>query len=193
MNHHGDHRDYTDEEKRLLTRNLADLALEIHRGDWLSEPVSVAGLCALHRRVFGGVRDHAGRHRTEGWGAERLTFGPNRSAHRDQVAAELERAFDQARRSMASIRHNPDSPEYEAASVHVAVWLHAEIVRIHPFEDGNGRSSRLVMAQVLVGLGLQPIPIEAVKQEYTAALNHYFRTREIQLLVDLFLRLADSQ
>jgi len=190
---HGDHRDYTDEEKRQLTLNLEGVALEIHQGDWISAPVSVANLCTLHRRVFGGVREHAGRHRNEGWGAERLTFGPNRSTLRNQVAAELERAFDQARRSIASIHDNPNAPECEAASVQVAVWLHAEIVRIHPFEDGNGRTSRLIMAQVLVQLGLRPIPIEAVKQEYSAALNHYFRTRQIQLLVDLFLRLADAQ
>ena len=70
-----------------------------------------------------------------------------------------------------------------------AAWAHAEIIRIHPFEDGNGRSSRLVMTHVLVSLGLRPIPVDACKQEYNDALNAYFRTGELQTLVDLLLRL----
>jgi hypothetical protein len=43
------------------------------------------------------------------------------------------------------------------------------------------------MNAVLVGLGLPPIAVEAVKQEYNEALNHYFRTGELQLLTDLLL------
>lgn len=38
-------------------------------------------------------------------------------------------------------------------------------------------------------LGLLPIPIEAVKQEYTAALNLYFRAKDLDPLVDLLIRL----
>lgn len=77
--------------------------------------------------------------------------------------------------------------------MHVAVWAHAEVVRIHPFLDGNGRSSRLLMNAILVRLGLRPIAVEAVKHEYNEALNHYFRERELERLVDLMLRLVDEQ
>lgn len=192
MSLHGDHRDYSVDEERQLTLNLRAISREIHRGDWSSAPLNVACLCNLHRRLFGGVRGHAGKHRDRGWGSERLTFGPNRSSHRDDVEQELDRAFDSARRSIASLRANPDDPSYEGSAIHIAVWLHAEIIRIHPFEDGNGRSSRLVMAMVLVALDLRPIPVEAVKQEYREVLNHYYETREFDPVVDLFLRLADS-
>ncbi len=37
--------------------------------------------------------------------------------------------------------------------------------------------------------GLMPVPIEAVKQEYTTALNEYYKTRDIEPLVDLFIEL----
>jgi len=47
------------------------------------------------------------------------------------------------------------------------------------------------MHAVLVGLGLLPIAVEAVKQEYNEALNHYFRSKELELLVDLMLQLTD--
>lgn len=44
------------------------------------------------------------------------------------------------------------------------------------------------MNTVLVGLGLPPIAVEAVKQEYNEALNHYPRSRDLQVLVDLMLQ-----
>lgn len=69
------------------------------------------------------------------------------------------------------------------------MWLHAEIVRIHPFEDGNGRTSRLIANHILVRHGLLPVAIEAVKQEYTDALNLYFREKDLQPLTDLYVSL----
>lgn len=47
------------------------------------------------------------------------------------------------------------------------------------------------MNAVLVGLGLSPVAVEAVKQEYNAALNRYFRTKELGVLIDLMLQLVD--
>ncbi len=47
------------------------------------------------------------------------------------------------------------------------------------------------MNTVLVGLGISPIAVEAVKQEYDEALNHYFRSGDLQVLVDLMLQLFD--
>ena len=44
--------------------------------------------------------------------------------------------------------------EMEAQAVHpvlVAAYLHDELVRIHPFIDGNGRTSRLLMNLYLKG------------------------------------------
>ena len=35
--------------------------------------------------------------------------------------------------------------ENELNSIELAAWTHAEFVRIHPFIDGNGRTSRLLM------------------------------------------------
>lgn len=191
LNAHGDHRDYTDAEKQQLTSNLVVVTGEIHSGQWNDRPVTIATLADLHEHLFRGVRDHAGRLRCRGWGADRLVFGPNRSHHRDDVASALERVFQEARRSIRSLLENPEDPQYEHHAVHIAVWIHTKVIQIHPFEDGNGRSSRLLMAKVLVDLGMRPIPVEATKQEYTSLLNNYFRDDQIQPIVDLFLRLAD--
>lgn len=37
--------------------------------------------------------------------------------------------------------------------IHVAAYLHDELVRIHPFIDGNGRTARLLMNLYLLGKG----------------------------------------
>ena len=98
------------------------------------------------------------------------------------------RIFAEARASEASLLEHSADPAYEKSVVHIAVWLHAEVIRIHPFEDGNGRTSRLLMGLVLVRAGLRQIPVHACKQEYLDCLNHYYVAREIQVLIDLFLR-----
>jgi len=58
------------------------------------------------------------------------------------------------------------SPEMEAA------WLHHEFVRIHPFQDGNGRVARMLMAFPYIRAGEFPpiIPSDA-KEDYFNALD----------------------
>jgi Fic family protein len=82
-----------------------------------------------------------------------------------------------------------DDDGYDLRALELATVIHAEIIRVHPFEDGNGRTSRLCASHLLVALGLHPVPVEAVKQEYTGALNHYFVSKDSGPLVDLFVRL----
>jgi len=47
-----------------------------------------------------------------------------------------------------------------------ASYLHAELVDIHPFCDGNGRTARLLMNYVLLCAGCPPV---AVRQEHRSA------------------------
>mgnify|MGYP000603397565 CR=1 FL=1 len=39
--------------------------------------------------------------------------------------------------------------------IELAAWTHAEFVRIHPFEDGNGRTSRMIMNYQLLLSGFR--------------------------------------
>ena len=48
--------------------------------------------------------------------------------------------------------------------IQYAAWTHAEFVRIHPFIDGNGRTSRLIMNYQLMSKGFLPISIAKEKQ-----------------------------
>ncbi|MHB8127072.1 MAG: Fic family protein [Desulfitobacteriaceae bacterium] len=58
--------------------------------------------------------------------------------------------------------------------IELAAWTHAEFVRIHPFQDGNGRTSRLIMNYQLMSCGFLPISIAKENRlEYYNALDKY--------------------
>lgn len=60
----------------------------------------------------------------------------------------------------------------ELHPVALAASLHYKFVRIHPFDDGNGRISRLLMNYVLLKHNLPPIIIKSSdKKKYLFALN----------------------
>ena len=44
--------------------------------------------------------------------------------------------------------------------IELAAWTHAEFVRIHPFEDGTGRTSRMIMNYQLLLSGFQAVDIK---------------------------------
>jgi len=54
-----------------------------------------------------------------------------------------------------------------------AFEAHYRLVSIHPFQDGNGRTSRLLMNLLLVKGGYQPVPVRPEdRTEYLKALEH---------------------
>ncbi len=58
--------------------------------------------------------------------------------------------------------------------IELAAWTHAEFVRIHPFPDGNGRTSRLIMNYQLMRAGLLPINIRTENRiRYYDCLDKY--------------------
>ena len=73
----------------------------------------------------------------------------------EQVVSEMD-AFLEFHRSHAD-RELPTEVE--------AAWIHHEFVRIHPFQDGNGRISRLLVAYVFARNGEFPPVITAAGRE----------------------------
>ena len=184
---------YSDAEQERLARNLLALADDVHRGHYLAQACDGALLHELHRRLFDGVRDHGGRSRSRDFGSEWLNFGPNRSVDRDRVPGRLDALFAELGKYIRSFDDDPNDPEYSTKAVHLAAWVHAELIKIHPFQDGNGRSTRAFMNAVLVRLGMRPIAVETCKQEYCETLNYYYERGDRQPLVDLFLRLYAAE
>jgi len=182
---------YTDEETRQLTDNLRQIVETIHRGDLRERPLRPDLLSDLHRALFGGVRSHAGRPRAPGFGSDVLRFGVRYSFSRGQVAKALEDCFRRLRVDLGELEANPAHEDYEPQALRLALGAHVEVIRIHPFEDGNGRTARLLLDLLLVRVGLRPIPIELVRAEYITALEAAFEGDD-GLLVDCYLRLASD-
>ena len=60
----------------------------------------------------------------------------------------------------------------ELHPIHFASLVHYRFVRIHPFDDSNGRTSRLLMNYYLLRNGYAPVVIESNdKKSYLTALN----------------------
>lgn len=76
----------------------------------------------------------------------------------------------------------------------LAAWTHAEFVRIHPFADGNGRTSRLLMNYQLMSKGFAPIAIAKENcLTYFEALETYAVNKNLQPFADMIAELEEKQ
>lgn len=75
-----------------------------------------------------------------------------------------------------------------------AAWVHAEFVVIHPFEDGNGRTSRMLMNYILMENGYLPVNIESEnKISYYEALDEYGKSKNLDPFLELVVNLEEDQ
>ena len=76
----------------------------------------------------------------------------------------------------------------------LAAWTHAEFVRIHPFPDGNGRTSRLLMNYQLLAQGFAPISIDKEDRlAYYNALEAYAVAGDLQPFAAMIAALEEKQ
>lgn len=86
------------------------------------------------------------------------------------------------------------SQKQDLNGIELAAWTHAEFVRIHPFLDGNGRTSRLLMNYQLMGKGFLPVSIAKENRlEYYNALDRYAAHGELGDFVDMIASLEEKQ
>ena len=72
--------------------------------------------------------------------------------------------------------------------IEYAAWTHAEFVRIHPFIDGNGRTSRLIMNYQLMSKGFLPISIAKENRlDYYNVLEDYAVNGKLNRFTDSIL------
>ena len=81
-----------------------------------------------------------------------------------------------------------ESKKSDLNSIELASYVHAEFVRIHPFQDGNGRTARLLLNFMLMKAGYQPVIIEAKDRPvYYESLNDYAATGSLENFYNLVL------
>lgn len=79
-------------------------------------------------------------------------------------------------------------------AIELSAWTHAEFVRIHPFVDGNGRTSRMIMNYQLMAQGFLPVSIAKENRlEYFDALEVYAVNGDLQPFADMIAELEEQR
>jgi fido (protein-threonine AMPylation protein) len=142
------------------------------------EPAQWTGslLMSIHREVFGRFFPGlAGRYRTG-----EANFGARAAPPPEQLDALLQRLLIEIAAHLASVRDETDPTSRMDAAFLFAALDHAEMIRIHPFVDGNGRWARIVTNVFLhdCGFPLGTVVRKANKQRYIAAMDRCIDNRE---------------
>lgn len=78
--------------------------------------------------------------------------------------------------------------------VELAAWTHAEFVKIHPFVDGNGRTSRMLMNYQLMSGGFLPVSIAKENRlEYFDALEAYAVGWDLKPFAEMIAELEETR
>lgn len=78
--------------------------------------------------------------------------------------------------------------------IELAAWTHAEFVKIHPFPDGNGRTSRLIMNYQLMANGFPPVSIAKENRlDYFNTLEAYAMEGNLAPFADMVAELTVHQ
>ena len=159
-----------------------ELTLQDHVGDDLVDQIR-SGLLRLdeiltdffvrelHRRLYSSLWE---------WGGKFRLLQTNIGLAPEQIAMQLRSEMDNLRYRWNEV-HDLD-PKTLGLLAHVAV------VRIHPFVDGNGRSTRLLADVVLAAAAAGDVvrfDWDIDRRAYIDALVHYDNRRDINPLVDL--------
>lgn len=142
-------------EQEILNVSAADdlISTEANSGTL----VSPALIREVHRRIEQGLIASAGNFREQDVAITGAAFRPP--------------AWTDAREMILEIcdllaGYQDGHPVLRAA------WLHASLVRVHPFMDGNGRTARMLQDFLLIRAGLLPVGVPISRRsEYYVALE----------------------
>ncbi len=189
-------RHYSTQEEQRLANHLLMLVEQVRLVDCKAKEYSIDLICGWHKLLFERIRDHAGRYRSADYGEDHLTFGPHRSVARADVPASLDIHVRDALGlcdQLSSMERRWQREKFIEELIKAALYVHADLIRIHPFRDGNGRVGRLVINYFLCRWDVPPVSFESPKQEYYDCMNHYYVHHDLDRLVDLTLRLMNNQ
>lgn len=138
----------------------------------------------LHGLWLGPIYPCAGRYRSINIGKGGFQFA--HAPRIPQLMRELERG--------PLRRHTPCRAGDGVAVALALAEVHAELILVHPFRDGNGRLARLLALIMALQAGLPPLNFSPFagggKRAYFAAI-HAAMARDFEPLARLFLRAID--
>lgn len=121
---------------------------ELYVFDMDSEtPISTTLILEIHGIAFGELYDWAGK-----WRKTQVIVGQLEPPYPNQVLQAMYQFIDNLN-FMISITKTPEQV------IDCLVFAHYEFIKIHPFNNGNGRTGRILMNIVAMKLGYQPLDL----------------------------------
>src|SRR3989344_9306791 len=146
--------------------------------------IKESDIIELHRLVLKGISNYwAGKYKTS---QNRVLGSKLKTTPAYKVGSE-----------MSSLAYSVENNK-EFNTIELAAYIHHELVKIHPFVDGNGRTARLLMNLILMREGYPPIVImnrERKKYFETLEKAHFenfkdffnFIARNVEISLNLYL------
>ena len=101
------------------------------------------------------------------------------TAYVPPIPEHISRLMEKYVQSLVQLQQNHDISVKDL--IYGVSKAHMDFERIHPFQDGNGRTGRLFMNQILLDKGLQPTIIEN-NSKYRQAFRHYDKNKDTSLM-----------
>lgn len=112
----------------------------------------------------------AGKYRRDNPELKRIDGSLLEMEHWKNIPNAMAELDGELRESTKTIKRSETAEEYEHVT-NLAVRLSHRLACIHPFENGNGRSSRLLLNAILLRAGLPEIAIKKKKPQYLRAMR----------------------
>ena len=101
-------------------------------------------LAELHKIYFGEIYPHAGNFRQQG---DLAAFNGRVGADSKNIPQEVNMLFDQVR-TLSTQLPAADTPSGLTERLRLIAFVHGRLALIHPFQDGNGRWTRLITSSL---------------------------------------------
>lgn len=142
--------------------------------DTLEEPLTQKLIKAFHYELKSGVfEDRANGYAIGDYKQRPNMIGMYQTVRPEQVEVEMGKLLDWY--------------NVQNVTIEVLAEFHARYESIHPFQDGNGRTGRLVLFRECLKNEIMPVVIEdSNRNEYLEALNEYRENNKLDKMVELF-------
>lgn len=126
------------------TRGFSRAEIYVYKLD-TETPITTSLILEIHRVAFRHLYDWAGK-----WRTTNVVVGILQPPERHQVVQLMYQFLDNLNFKL-SVATNRDE------HLNCLLYAHHEFIRIHPFNNGNGRTGRLLMNLVAMKLGYRPL------------------------------------
>jgi Fic family protein len=112
-----------------------------------------------------------------------VSFGVNAGTPADRVPEECDALSERLEgfiRQLDEYRGRSGAVDLGEEVLKVASYTHCELIRIHPFVNGNVRVASTTINYFAWRYGYLPVPFERPKGEYLDALRAWLRYRKIE-------------